>query len=148
MDLKSWKVAEKVAKNRANATTSELLMKAKLDFIKEKNVFQHAIDRNCSFIIADFFLPKRGLIIEVDGAYHFTPEQIKKDKKRDRFYAKLGYHLLRIENEDVLNFNPYSVEKYEMKPELIENEPFYGKSIRGKRRTRAVKELHKHLHYV
>lgn len=42
------------------------------------------------------------LIIEVDGSIHTLPDQIIKDKKKDEFYRKKGYEVIRVVayNED------------------------------------------------
>lgn len=53
------------------------------------------------FYIADFLDTKNRIDIEIDGGYHFVNEQLKKDKKRDRDFKKMGYETLRITNEEV-----------------------------------------------
>ena len=58
---------------------------------------QHAIDK----YIADFFAPKAGLIIEVDGSQHL--EQAEYDAKRTKYLEAKGYRVLRFWNHDVMN---------------------------------------------
>lgn len=58
------------------------------------------IDR---FYFADFCDIKNKLIFEIDGEYHFTDEQHKKDLKRTRDLVKVGFKVFRITNEDVFN---------------------------------------------
>lgn len=53
------------------------------------------------FYFADFCDIKHKLIFEVDGEYHFTKEQEKKDLKRTRDLNKLGYIVFRITNKQV-----------------------------------------------
>jgi very-short-patch-repair endonuclease len=55
--------------------------------------------------VIDFYCPKEKLAIELDGAYHFTPYQMAKDKQRDAFLNSIGIRVLRFENKCVWN-NP------------------------------------------
>lgn len=55
--------------------------------------------RQCVLLgwIADFWCPSRRLIVEIDGGYHLSPEQIKKDRTRDTVLAaKVGALTLRF----------------------------------------------------
>ncbi|MBR1446505.1 MAG: endonuclease domain-containing protein [Alloprevotella sp.] len=58
--------------------------------------------------IVDFVCLKAKLIVEVDGPYHFMPEQIAADHLRTIHLESKGYKVLRYENHDVLN-NPIRV---------------------------------------
>lgn len=62
---------------------------------------QHPYLINGKLYYADICIPSLKLIIEVDGGYHNTPEQRKKDKKRDEDFASIGYKVLRYSNEYV-----------------------------------------------
>lgn len=53
------------------------------------------------FYFADFCDIRYRLIFEVDGGYHSTLEQQKKDLKRTRDLVKAGYRVFRITNEEV-----------------------------------------------
>lgn len=53
------------------------------------------------FYFADFCDPKNHIVFEVDGDYHFTEDQIKRDKQRTKDLVKAGYKVFRITNEDV-----------------------------------------------
>ena len=53
--------------------------------------------------ILDFYCREHDLVIEVDGSIHSTPEQIAKDKFRDRLLTETGYTVCRVTNEEVLN---------------------------------------------
>ena len=53
------------------------------------------------FYIADFCDVKNKIIFEVDGEYHNTKEQKKKDYFRTKDLEKLGYKVYRITNEEV-----------------------------------------------
>jgi very-short-patch-repair endonuclease len=52
--------------------------------------------------IADFYCPCRKLIIEVDGAYHSTPHQIRVDAYRDRVMTEYGFQVIRLSASRVL----------------------------------------------
>lgn len=51
--------------------------------------------------IVDFCCLSLRLIIEIDGAEHFTPVGIKNDANRDEILTKGGYTILRFENQEV-----------------------------------------------
>lgn len=59
------------------------------------------------FYLVDFYLPApRKLVIEVDGEYHNSLNQIKKDTARDYYITKIRrMHLLRISNRDAFLLN-------------------------------------------
>lgn len=52
--------------------------------------------------IADFVCLEKKLIIEVDGAYHYTEEQMEYDVYRTEALERLGYKVMRFKNEEVL----------------------------------------------
>jgi very-short-patch-repair endonuclease len=45
----------------------------------------------------DFCCVELGIIIEIDGEHHLTPEGIEHDRIRDRFLNSLGFHVFRIQ---------------------------------------------------
>ena len=51
--------------------------------------------------IADFICLKRKLIIEVDGGYHSQEEQVIKDYYRTEDLERMGFKVLRFENEEI-----------------------------------------------
>lgn len=52
--------------------------------------------------IADFYCVDKGLIIEVDGGYHFEEEQQKLDALRTQFFKDHGFIEIRFKNEEVM----------------------------------------------
>jgi very-short-patch-repair endonuclease len=50
----------------------------------------------------DFFCVELGLVIEIDGQPHLSPEGIAHDRVRDRFLKSLGYEVLRIPGYEIL----------------------------------------------
>lgn len=51
------------------------------------------------------FLVEGFLIVELDGATHFEPQRIKKDRRRDNFSVQAGFMVLRYFYDDVVH-NP------------------------------------------
>jgi len=54
-------------------------------------------------VIVDFLCLAKKLVIEVDGDYHESPEQIGLDKIRTDFLNSLGYQVIRFTNDEVNN---------------------------------------------
>ena len=52
--------------------------------------------------IADFVCLEKMLIIEVDGAYHFTDSQTEYDIYRTEELERFGFRVLRFTNEEVI----------------------------------------------
>jgi very-short-patch-repair endonuclease len=85
---------------RASQTSAEArlwsaLRNRKLDRWKFRR--QHPVDR----FIVDFVTIAGKLVVEVDGATHSMPAEIEYDKKRTAILESLGFHVLRVDNEDV-----------------------------------------------
>ena len=59
---------------------------------------QYVIDQ----YIVDFVALKKHLIVELDGKYHDSDEQVKWDQQRTDYLNKAGFTVLRLRNEDVL----------------------------------------------
>ena len=64
---------------------------------------QYPINTGKKQYYADFYLPQVRTIIEIDGGYHFTALQRKKDSNRSQGLWRLGYHVLRLSNKDARN---------------------------------------------
>jgi very-short-patch-repair endonuclease len=84
---------------RKNPTPFELIFKRKLR--RWKIAFKE--QKIISGFIADFFLPQYGLVIEIDGAAHYT-YHTDRDKRRDDVLRKNGLTVLRIRNPEVPNY--------------------------------------------
>lgn len=52
--------------------------------------------------IVDFVSRHGGLVIEVDGGYHAEPRQKEDDQLREEDLERMGYHVIRFSNEEVL----------------------------------------------
>lgn len=93
---------------KQRATKAERIMLSIVKKLNKKLVFQHPIFIHVggsikTFYIADFCDIRKKIILEVDGGYHKTEEQIIKDKLRTLDLKRLGYKVYRITNEDVFN---------------------------------------------
>ncbi|MBB4141574.1 endonuclease domain-containing protein [Rhizobium rhizoryzae] len=53
--------------------------------------------------IADFACAEHRLIIEIDGATHSLDKQIERDYHRDAALIALGWRVIRLTNDEVLN---------------------------------------------
>ena len=52
--------------------------------------------------IVDFHAPAARLVLEIDGSQHFETDATKRDTIRDDYLVKLGLHVLRFDNLQVL----------------------------------------------
>ena len=84
-----------------NATYAERLLKTfltgKIDFEFQKIIYTD----NKHFFIADFYIPSKNLIIEVDGEYHDDTKQQDKDIWRTKLLNSLGYRVIRFKNKHI-----------------------------------------------
>ena len=90
-----------VTNNRNHPTEAERAMWEMLrgNNLGEKFRRQHVIG-DC---IVDFVCLKKKLVVEIDGGYHFSPEQREADKLRTKILNELGYQEIRFRNEEVLS---------------------------------------------
>ncbi len=61
--------------------------------------------------IVDFYCPKKKLVVELDGQYHFDDRQVAKDEERTKYLNEKGITVIRIENKNVFE-NPSMVLDY------------------------------------
>ena len=84
-----------------NATYAERLLKifltGKIDFEFQKIIYTD----NKHFFIADFYIPSKNLIIELDGEYHNDAKQQDKDIWRTQILKSLGYEVIRFKNKQI-----------------------------------------------
>lgn len=84
-----------VKKLRENPTKEELVFKRWLEDNKVYFKFQKGFLRPYHRIV-DFYIPKKKIIIEIDGDYHKDVHQ--KDFMKDVTWAAMGYLTIRIPN--------------------------------------------------
>ena len=89
-----------------NATYAERLLKAflagKIDFEFQKIIYT---DNKRHFFIADFYIPSKNLIVELDGEYHDNIKQRDKDNWRTQILKSLGYEIIRFKNKQIIESN-------------------------------------------
>ncbi len=88
-------------KLRKNKTSSEKEFEKKLRSFEIKFISQKAFKFNDKNYIADYFLTKTNVIIEIDGGYHATDLQSYKDRERDRIFAANGFKVIRLKNNEI-----------------------------------------------
>ena len=70
------------------------------DFLKRLPMKAHR-QYNIGNYIVDFYIPKKQLVIEIDGIQHLTEEHKEKDQERDKFLEGQGLRVLRFPNESI-----------------------------------------------
>lgn len=98
------KLIPRQAALRRNATEEEIIFKEYLEYYGIRYVFQRGFISGDNFCIADFYLPDFALVVEIDGPYHNTSKQKRRDSDKDNYYKKRHLNVLRIKNEDVEKF--------------------------------------------
>ena len=83
---------------RNNSTSAEKYL---WNSLKSKKLLGRKFRRQHSIgsYIVDFYCASENLIIELDGEVHNHPDQISYDRRRDAFLKKLGFKILRVNNE-------------------------------------------------
>ena len=94
------KFAKKAVKE---PTIAELRFCEILDGLGVSYKFQHPIYLNERLFILDFVISVNATVVEIDGGYHNTPEQQRKDKERTYLLENFGYRVLRFTNEQVMS---------------------------------------------
>lgn len=96
------KIVVYAEEHRANPTKAEKALKTALSkwFLKPDECIHQKPMGN---FILDFYIPSAGLCVEVDGGYHLTPEQAKKDDSRTQWLNSCGIEVVRYSNSSVLS---------------------------------------------
>lgn len=79
-----------------------------------KVVRQQPILTGQKMYFADIYLPDLKTIVEIDGDYHYTQNQRRKDNNRSAGIWRMSYHVVRLSNHDARDIN-----KVKAKIELI-----------------------------
>ncbi len=105
----NWKILHQISKDfRKNPTEAENILWQALR--NKKTGFKVKRQQVVDKYIVDFICIEKQVIIEVDGGIHLKPENIEKDKERERVLKTLGYDILRFENKEVIH-NLWNVQK-------------------------------------
>lgn len=95
---------------KAESLFGEILTKLELHFKAQKGLYKD----HDTFCFCDFYLPRPYRVaIEIDGGYHFTPTQIRKDKKKEQYILGRRYHVIRFKNEDVEGRPEWVIERFQ-----------------------------------
>lgn len=87
---------------RRNETEAEKLLWDKLKG-NQINGLKFRRQHPIQLFIADFYCHQIKLIIEIDGEYHLTKEQIIKDRERTEILNEMGIEVIRFKNDEVTN---------------------------------------------
>ena len=82
-------------------TKSELEFYSLMDMVNIQYEKQYPIRLNQFLFFADVYFPHLSLVIEIDGKYHDSKEQKKKDEFRTMILEKNGYKVCRFKNGQV-----------------------------------------------
>ena len=106
----SPKIFSNAKKLRDNSTEAEekLWLAVKNNQIEG---FKFRRQHPLSFYIADFYCHALKLVIEIDGGYHLTEEQLLLDEKRTKDIEFQGLKVIRFTNEEVLLLLPEVIAK-------------------------------------
>ncbi len=78
------------------------------------------------FFVADFFCHQAKLVVELDGKIH--EKQKAYDKMRDNILKNLGYQIIRIKNDELIENPSGTIEKLKMEINLPLS---YKRGVRG-----------------
>ena len=92
------RLRDRAAECRKNMTTEEL--KLYFNFFKAEGIRVRRQYRIGSYL-ADFCVPEKKLVIELDGNEHFSYNGQEYDRQRDEFMKSKGYKVLRFENRQI-----------------------------------------------
>ena len=70
------------------------------DFLKRLPIRAHR-QYNIGNYIVDFYIPKKQLVIEIDGIQHLVRENREKDLIRDAFLEGQGLRVMRFSNDSI-----------------------------------------------
>lgn len=106
---------ERQKKLRDNPTPAEVIFMQRLLDYNIDFIFQKCFIAKDYYCIVDFYLPKPfKVVFEIDGDYHDSTEQKKKDYARDIYLRDVrGFSVIRIKNEDV---NVFPLESFLFNP--------------------------------
>lgn len=85
---------------RSNMTDAERALWSRLRR-KQLNGYQFYRQKIIGNYIVDFYCPKAGLVIEVDGAQHYSEEMLEADRQRDDYLRGNALTVMRFSNLEV-----------------------------------------------
>jgi very-short-patch-repair endonuclease len=102
------KIARELRRNQtaAERTLWPYISDRKLDgrkFLRQHAIIFESKNNDHAFFIPDFYCSSERLIIELDGPIH--DYQKERDNWRDGILESMGYRVLRIKNEELVNID-------------------------------------------
>lgn len=109
--MEYYKIRRFARKLRKRQTRSEQIVWAflrkrnfhKYRFLRQHPLLYDRINNELFFFIPDFYCAELKLIIELDGGIHKNIR--KKDQMRDAILMSLGFHVLRINNDELFDID-------------------------------------------
>lgn len=102
---------KRVRELRINITKSEERILILLKKLKYSFVFQYPLFDEWFFLIADFYLQEKRIMIEIDGFSHQNIISKRKESKRRKWLRKQGIEVLRIKNEATIKMTTKELER-------------------------------------
>src|SRR5437016_1910325 len=84
---------------RTNANEFEMIAKDVLDALDVDYVWQFPVPE--TGYVADFYIPSRRLLLEIDGKFHLHSKHLRRDQKRDARVRALGYTVVRVQHKAI-----------------------------------------------
>ncbi len=95
---------------RKNMTEAEKILWSKIRR-KQLKGYQFYRQKPIGDFIADFYCPKAGLVIEINGGQHYIIQGQQKDRIRDNYFKQLHLKVLRFSNIEVIKNLESVIEK-------------------------------------
>ncbi len=117
LNEKYRKASTRMKRLRREATPAEKEFRHKLWSIAHFQ-FQRAFVTKTGFVIVDFYLKEHKLAVEIDGGYHNTPEQQRKDTWKENYLKEHGVKTVRFTNEEAFRLSADDIRSRLDLPEL------------------------------
>ena len=98
LEKSTFSLKDNAQKLRKNMTPQEL--KLWCDFLHKLPLTVNRQKQLGEYIV-DFYCASAKLVIEIDGAGHFTRDGKNEDKKRDLYLKSVGLNIMRFSNSEV-----------------------------------------------
>lgn len=89
--------------HRNDSTKAEIRLWCELLRNKQMMGYPFLRQRPIGDYIVDFFSKPLNLVIETDGLSHFDAEVVEKDELKEKEIKKLGYSILRFDDDEIMN---------------------------------------------
>lgn len=93
------------------ATKAELYIQTLLKSADIRYIFQKGFIQGNNYCIVDFYIPRRKICLEIDGGYHQTKKQRKRDANRTAYLSDRGFSVICVQNEDAFKMTKEILKK-------------------------------------